>query len=118
VQDGVYCMPFFVNPTAATRSGCTKRDIDLLLRILPYAYAHTASYVRPFVGIRHAWYIEHKSALGSCSDFDLMAALTPKKKNDPQRPSTSWEEYEVPTALPDNLKSRIDSIRDLMSMAL
>lgn len=118
VQHGVYCMPFFVNPTAATRSGCTKRDIDLLLRILPYAYAHTASYVRPFVGIRHAWYIEHKSALGSCSDFDLMAALTPKKKNDPQRPSTSWEEYEVPTALPDNLKSRIDSIRDLMSMAL
>jgi Cas7 group CRISPR-associated protein Csh2 len=115
VQHGVYCMPFFINPTAAMKTGCSKQDIDLLLRIIPYAYAHTASYVRPFVGIRHAWYIEHKSALGSCSDFELIAALTPKKKNDPERPSTVWEEYEVPAPLPETLKGRIASISDLMS---
>ncbi len=115
VQHGVYCMPFFINPTAATKTGCTKQDIEVLLRTIPYAYAHTASYVRPFVGIRHAWYIEHKSALGSCSDFELIAAFTPKKKTDPERPSTVWEGYDVPTSLPETLKSRIASCRDLMS---
>jgi Cas7 group CRISPR-associated protein Csh2 len=72
VEHGVYCMPFFINPSAAPKTGCSKEDIDLLLRIIPYAYAHTASYIRPLVGIRHAWYIEHKSPLGSCPDFDLL----------------------------------------------
>ncbi len=115
VRHGVYCMPFFINPTAAKKTGCSKQDIELLLRIIPYAYAHTASYVRPFVGIRHAWYIEHKSPLGSCSDFELIAALTPKKSGDPERPSNTWEEYKVPAALPDNLKSKIACLRDLMS---
>jgi Cas7 group CRISPR-associated protein Csh2 len=114
VQHGVYCMPFFINPTAATKSGCTKQDIDLLLAMIPYAYPHTASYIRPFVGIRHAWYMEHTSRLGSCSDFALIAALTPKKKEEPEKPSTSWDEYHAPKELPDDLKSRIASIRDLM----
>ncbi|HEY1685423.1 MAG TPA: type I CRISPR-associated protein Cas7 [Tepidisphaeraceae bacterium] len=114
VQHGVYCMPFFVNPTAASKSGCTKRDIDLMLKLIPYAYPHTASYVRPFVGLRHAWYIEHKSPLGSCSDFALISALTPKKTSDPESPSISWEDYSAATTLPDELKKRIGSIRDLM----
>jgi CRISPR-associated protein Csd2 len=115
VQHAVYCMPFFVNPTAAKKSGCQKCDIELLLRTIPYAYAHTASYVRPFVGIRHAWYMEHKSALGSCSDFELISALAPRKKTDPERPSYAWEEYKVPTVLPDILRDRIGSFRDLMN---
>lgn len=116
VQHGVYCMPFFINPTAARKTSCTKQDVDLLLRLIPYAYPHTASYVRPMVGIRHAWFIEHKSALGSCSDFELLAALTPKRKPnfDPEKPSRSWEEYEAPPRLPADLAGRIGSIRDLM----
>lgn len=115
VQHAVYYMPLFVNPTAAIKSGCKERDIDLLLKIIPHVYAHTASYVRPFVGIRHAWYIEHKSPLGSCSDFELIAALTPKKKNEPDRPSISWEDYSVPRDLPENLKERVNSFSDLMN---
>jgi hypothetical protein len=107
-------MPFFINPTAAVKSGCTKHDIDLLLKIIPYAYPHTASYIRPFVDIRHAWYIEHKSALGSCSDFLLIDALTPKKKNEPERASTSWADYEVPLQLPEKLQERVEPLRDLM----
>ncbi len=114
VQHGVYCMPFFINPTAAVKSGCTKQDIDLLLKIIPYAYPHTASYIRPFVDIRHAWYIEHKSALGSCSDFLLIDSLTPKKKNGPERASTSWADYEVPLGLPKELQEKVESLRDLM----
>ena len=58
--------------------------------LIPYAYPHTASYIRPAVEIRHAWYISHKSALGSCSDFALIAALTPKKKDKPAEPSGMW----------------------------
>jgi len=68
VQHAVYAMPFFVNPTAAVKSGCDKRDIELMLKLIPYVYSHTASFVRPDVRIRHAWYIEHKSSLGSCPD--------------------------------------------------
>jgi Cas7 group CRISPR-associated protein Csh2 len=35
VPHGVYCMPFFVNPSAAHKSGCTKLDIDVLLWVIP-----------------------------------------------------------------------------------
>lgn len=117
VEHGVYCMPFFVNPTAAIKSGCSELDIKLLLKLIPYAYSHTASYVRPFVGIRYAWYVEHKSVLGSCSDFALIAALTPRKKKeyDPEKPSKSWDEYNAPQGLPDDLKNKVTPIRDLMS---
>ncbi|MBF0466181.1 MAG: type I CRISPR-associated protein Cas7 [Nitrospirae bacterium] len=118
VSHGVYCMPFFVNPTAATATSCTNTDIELLKRILPYAYSHTASYIRSFVGIRHAWYIEHKSQLGSCSDFKLIDALTPKKKEnfDPEKPSKTWDEYDFPTKLPEDLKSKVKPLLDLMDM--
>ncbi len=114
VQHGVYCMPFFINPTAATKSGCTKRDIELLLKLIPYAYSHTASYVRPFVAIRHAFYMEHKSALGSCQDYALIDSLKPKKKGDSETPSKSWEDYDAPTSLPDELNNKIKSFCDLM----
>lgn len=117
VPHGVYCMPFFVNPSAAQKSGCTKEDIDLLLRVIPFAYPHTRSHARPMVEVRHAWYIEHKNALGSCSDFALIAALTPKKKQNPEQPSKSWEEYDVPTSLPQELKSKVGNLRDLMDLS-
>ena len=113
VNHGVYTMPFFVNPTAATKSGCTKQDVELLLKIIPYAYSHTASYIRPAVGIRHAWYIEHKSMLGSCSDFDLLDALMPKKEN-ADKPSISWDEYDVPIVLPKELQEKAKPLRDLI----
>ena len=115
VPHGVYVMPFFVNPTAAVKSGCSRMDIDLLYRLIPQAYAHSASYVRPFVGIRHAWVVEHKSPLGSFSDFDLLDALRPKKKTDrdPDQPSTSWDDYDKPTELPEELRNKVASFKDL-----
>ena len=115
VPHGVYWMPFFVNPSAAQKSGCTKQDIDLLLKVIPFAYPHTRSHARPMVEVRHAWYIEHKNVLGSCSDFALIAALTPKKKQDLNSPSNSWDDYEVPKELPADLKAKIGSCRDLMT---
>ena len=114
VPHGVYCMPFFVNPSMAHKTGCTRRDINLLFKIIPHAYAHTRSHARPFVDLRHAWVVEHKSVLGSCSDFAIIEALTPNKNGDPSLPSYSWSDYTVPTQLPDALADRVAEIRDLM----
>ena len=92
IEHGVYAMPFLINPTAALKSGCRLRDIELLCRLIPYAYAHNPSRVRPFVEVRHAWYFEHNNGLGSASDFAVIDALTPKKA-DPSEPSASWADY-------------------------
>lgn len=73
--------------------------------------------IRNMVEIRHAWYMEHKSALGSCSDFALLDALTPTRKNpqDTDKLSTSWDDYNVPPTLPDGLRNKLDDFRDLMN---
>lgn len=114
VQHGIYCMPFFINPSAAHKTGCTKPDIDLFLALIPHAYAHTRSYIRPNVEILHAWYVEHKSSLGSCPDYKLIDALTPRKKQNSDKPSSSRDEYNIPDKLSDDLKGKIAAIKDLM----
>jgi CRISPR-associated protein Csd2 len=113
VQHGLYVMPFFVNPSAAAKTGCDPADIEFLKFLIPHAYAHTASGIRPQVEIVHAWYAEHKNPLGSCPDPLLLAALMPKKRNDPDRASTSLADYEVPTGLSDDLRTRLASFEDL-----
>ena len=115
VPHGVYCMPFFVNPSMAHKSGCTQQDIDLLFKVIPHAYAHTRSHARPLVDLRHAWVIEHKSALGSCSDFAIIDALTPTRNGDSTTPSNAWTDYTMPTKLPDGLAARVAGVRDLMA---
>ena len=113
VEHGLYVMPFFVNPSAAHRTGCDASDIALLQFLIPHAYAHTASAIRPQVDIVHAWYAEHKSPLGSCPDPLILQHLTPRKREDPERPSKSLSEYELPTDLPVEIKSRLASFEDL-----
>ena len=112
VQHGVYCMPFFVNPSVAHKSGCTAQDIELMKKLIPHAYAHTRSHARPFVEIRHAWYCEHNNPLGSCSDFALIDALKPKMKEDrdPNKPSKSWDDYDAPAELPADIASKVACI--------
>ena len=112
VPHGVYWMPFFVNPSVAHKSGCSVVDIDLFKELIPHAYAHTRSHARPFVELRHAWYCEHDNPLGSCSDFALIDALKPtvKKDRDANKPSKSWDDYDVPVGLPDDLKSKVNCI--------
>lgn len=114
VPHGVYCMPFFVNPSMASKSGCTQRDIELMKMLIPLAYSHTRSHARPMVEIRHAWVMTHKSQLGSCSDFTLIDALTPTKKSEPDSASTSWSDYDVPTELPEALTAKV-TLEDLVS---
>lgn len=114
VEHGVYYMPFYINPSHAHKSGCTQKDVDLLKALIPYAYDHTRSAIRPDVRIRHAWYMEHQNSLGSCADWKLIDALTPKRKgDDPKQPSTAWSDYDVPISLPSDLKEKV-SFSDLM----
>jgi len=115
VEHGVYCMPFYVNPSHAHKSGCTQKDVDLLKALIPFAYDHTRSAIRPDVRIRHAWYMEHQNSLGSCADWKLIDALTPRRKgDDPMQSSASWSDYDVPVDLSSALKLKV-SFADLMS---
>lgn len=116
VEHGVYCMPFFVNPNYARKSGCTVDDIELLKLLIPHAYEMNRSAIRPDVRLRHAWYIEHKNMLGSCPEYLLFEALTPEKSGDKNTPSTSWGDYQDKTELPENLRFRVDSCIDLVSL--
>lgn len=97
VRHGVYTMPFYVNPTFARNTDCDEKDIALLKFLIPYAYQHTASAIRTSVNLLHAWYAEHQSPLGSCPDYKIIDALTPKKKANVDEPSQTRDEYEIPS---------------------
>ena len=116
VEHGVYCMPFFVNPNYAHKSGCTVEDIELLKILIPHAYEMNRSAIRPDVRIRHAWYIEHKNMLGSCPEYLLFEALTPEKCGDKNDPSTAWNDYQDKAGLPEDLSARVESCIDLVNM--
>ena len=94
ISYGLYAMPFFINATAAQKTRCTKKDIELLLRLIPHAYKETASYVRPQVDIRYAFYVEHNRARGTYNDFRIIEALTPVRIAGGIGPATSWKEYD------------------------
>lgn len=116
VRHGVYVMPYFVNPTAAKKSKCSDIDIEVMKQLIPGAYKNTASMLRSDVRIRHAWHIEHTSALGSCPDHLLIEALTPTRADESQieNSSRNWKEYNAPEHLPAELESHVSSIEDLI----
>jgi Cas7 group CRISPR-associated protein Csh2 len=97
VKHGLYAVPFFVNPNQAHKTGCTKRDVDLMLQLLKHTYADTRSVVRTMVEVVHAHTLTHKSRAGSVSDFAFIDALMPKKIANPEKPSESIADYEIPT---------------------
>jgi CRISPR-associated protein Csd2 len=123
VEHGVYAMPFFVNPTGAQgrrSTGCTPLDLNLLFRLIKYAYPHTKSDIRPLVEVKHAWYAEHKGGLGSFSEFDFIEAMTPTRKGDPNQPSKGQPEkladqYDVKMKLPGDFRGELrnDKLYDL-----
>lgn len=114
VRHALYAMPFFVNPMMAKKSGCEKVDLDLMKFLIPHAYRNTASAIRPFVEIRHAWYAEHSTPLGSCPDSLILDSLGPKKiKGAADEPSKSIAEYNVPDELPKEIRERLADFEDL-----
>ena len=114
VEHGVYYMPFFINPNYAYKTGCTEKDIELLKLLIPHAYEQTRSAIRPDVRLRHAWYIEHKDNLGSCPDYQIIEALSPRRIGNVPQASNSWQDYEDITDFPDTLKPKVASCYDLV----
>jgi Cas7 group CRISPR-associated protein Csh2 len=94
VSYGLYVMPFFINATAAQKTNCDSKDIELLLRLIPHTYKETASYMRPQVDIRHAFYVEHNRARGTFNDFKIIEALTPVRANNSTGVPSSWKDYD------------------------
>lgn len=114
VQHAVYVMPFFVNPCMAVKTGCGTSDVELMQLLIPYAYPLNPSVARPHVELRHAWYATHKTPLGSCPDHLIIDSMTPKKvKGGEDTASTSIEEYEIPTRLPEVVRDRLEDFEDL-----
>ncbi|WP_020612861.1 type I CRISPR-associated protein Cas7 [Sediminispirochaeta bajacaliforniensis] len=122
VQHGIYTIPIFVNPSIAQKTGATAEDLELFKFILPYVYQHTASAIRPQISILHAWFAEHKNALGSCPEHLFIKALTPKVKeeikekvkNGVSKPS-SMEDYYIPSKSDlGDLMNRFNKVEDLM----
>ncbi|MBM4305728.1 MAG: CRISPR-associated protein [Deltaproteobacteria bacterium] len=114
VEHGIYAIPFFINPTQASKTGCTKADVDVAIELIPYVYSHNRSLVRTQVEVLHAWYMEHTNQKGSCNDFDLIDALMPKKIENKDKPSFSRAEYHIPKSLPDEFQGKV-SLEDLMN---
>jgi Cas7 group CRISPR-associated protein Csh2 len=114
IEHGVYCMPFFVNPNFAGKTGCTAEDIELLTLLIPKAYDLTRSAIRPDIRLRHAFYIEHLTPLGSCPEYMLLEALTPTRLGNAEDPSATWADYCDKTELPDPLRAKVASAVDLV----
>ena len=121
VEYGLYAMPFFINATAAQKTHCSKKDIELLLRMIPHAYKETASYIRTQVDIRYAFYVEHNRPRGTFSDFKIIEALTPRRIGDAAGPATSWNNYDESslleriTELNTQLEGKTAPVVDLMN---
>jgi len=124
----VYAMPFFVNPSTGRKSGCVKEDVELMLRLIPLAYPHTASAIRPDVDVRVAHYIEHKPHktkdgmerhLGSFQDCAMIDALMPMPRVQPDGSVKDLltRNYIVPEwkDLDSELRSRAMKYRELVS---
>ena len=120
VSYGLYTMPFFINATAAQKTRCTKKDIELLLQLIPHAYKETASYIRSQVDIRYAFYVEHNRARGTFNDFKIIEALTPVRVGNGIGPATSWKDYDEVALLESikelnsELKGKTAPVVDLM----
>lgn len=114
VQHGIYCIPIFVNPSIATKTGATAEDLELVKFMLPYVYQHTASAIRPQISVLHAWFAEHKNTLGSCPEHLFINALTPKLKAGLTQ-STSAADYDIPER--EELGDLLDRFKDVRDLA-
>ena len=121
VPRATYIMPFFVNPAGtvvrdadgSARTVCWKRDVELLLRLIPQAYPLNPSSIRPMVRIVLAHYLEHSNLLGSFPDLEVLRKLAPVAMQ-PTHPDAaelpyppgyaSWDETSAKSFLREHLK--------------
>jgi CRISPR-associated protein Csd2 len=97
VEHGVYVVPFTYSPHNGRKTGVTAVDLELMLQLLPHIDL-LSSRTRPQINVRHVYYAQHNSALGSVAPHKIIEALTPRVKT--SGPTRSWEDYED-MAVPD-----------------
>lgn len=114
VTHGIYCIPIYVNPSIAKKTGATSEDLDLLKFMMPYVYQHTASAIRPQISVLHAWFAEHKNTLGSCPEHLFINALTPRLKAGVSQP-ISANDYDIPGR--EDLGDLLDRFKDVRDLA-
>ncbi len=115
VVHGIYCIPFFVNPSVAKKTGATQKDLELFKFLTPHIYTNTASTIRPQVSILHAWCAEHNNALGSCPDYRLLDALKPKVRGNVDEPF-SLQDYEIPSLKTDEVEKIRDKFKEIVDL--
>ena len=114
VRHGIYTIPFYVNPSIAQKTGMDTNDLELFKFLVPHAYQHTASAIRPQITMLHAWFAEHTNPLGSCPDYKLIDTLIPKVKNGIEQP-TNKHDYDIPdkSDIPEAVLGRFKEVTDL-----
>jgi len=113
VEHGLYCIPFYINPTSARKSRCTQTDIDVFKRLLPFIFTHSISRSRTEVSIHKAWFIDLGSPTGRFNPVAIVNSLYPTKK-DPNTPSKSIADYDIPSDIPEEAKKRGLVLRNLV----
>jgi Cas7 group CRISPR-associated protein Csh2 len=91
VEHAVYVVPFTYSPHNGRKTGVTATDLELMLELLPHV-GLLSSRTRPQVNVRHVYYAQHDSALGSIAPHKIVEALSPRAKTN--GPTTSWADYE------------------------
>ena len=66
-------------------------DLELMLQLLPHI-GLLSSRTRPQINVRHVYYAQHSSALGSVAPHKILEALMPRVKTG--GPTSSWADYE------------------------
>ena len=114
VRHGIYTIPFYVNPSIAQKTGMDTNDLELFKFLVPHAYQHTASAIRPQITMLHGWFAEHTNPLGSCPDYKLIDALIPKVKNSIEQPANKHD-YDIPekSDIPEAVLDRFNEVTDL-----
>ncbi|MDE0157721.1 MAG: type I CRISPR-associated protein Cas7 [Gammaproteobacteria bacterium] len=114
VRHGIYTIPFYVNPSIAQKTGMDTNDLELFKFLVPHAYQHTASAIRPQITMLHAWFAEHMNPLGSCPDYKLIDTLIPRVKDDIEQP-TNKHNYDIPekSDIPEAVLDRFNEVIDL-----
>ena len=115
VEHGVYCMPFFVNPNYAHKSGCTAEDIELLKLLIPYAYEMNRSAIRPDVRLRHAGILSTKNILGSCPGTCCLSTYS-REAGQPQRAFHILARLCGQARIAGKLLAKVDSCVDLVNL--
>lgn len=98
VSHGLYVLQCVVNPNIARQTQTTEGDIAAFKLGLKYAFSSSMSANRPAAQISFAriWCASHKNPLGSFNEQEFVRKLTPTRIGNPQEPSNSLDDYNIP----------------------